>query len=162
MSMPRYFVPCSEDELQKHIQDAVDGVSAVVDGWWNPRTLRKLTPAVKKDLDEVDFDWENFECEAFETGNECNTFLDFHTLPSGLTFMGCCAGGDWQTSVWFIYYWSGKEIRAYIPTKGNTFNPKTKKAYGDGENEDSGPNPDYELMFSDIQEHILMEGNPNR
>lgn len=56
-------------------------------------------------------------------------------MEDGLSFWGCFAGGDWESSVYFIIYFDGKDLRAYVPKDGNAWNTKTKKAYGnDDEN----------------------------
>jgi len=93
---------------------------------------RDLTPEVKKDLDKVQFDMENREWE----GGEDNSYdgfekiTGFHTLPNGMPYLGCCAGGDWESPLFYLIYFDGKKLRGYIPTDGNTWNTDTKTAYG--------------------------------
>lgn len=38
--------------------------------------------------------------------------------------------------IFFCIYWSGKELRAYIPKEGNLWNTDTKSAYGDNPESD--------------------------
>jgi len=105
--MPRYFVPITKEELNQKIEEAEVSIGSV-----------NLTPQIEKDLEKVQFDWENRDPQGF------------HTLDNGLTFLGGSAGGDWEYPVSFIIYWDGKKLRAYIPTEGNYFNRTTKFAYG--------------------------------
>lgn len=76
---------------------------------------------ISKDLDKVQFDWENSEYEEGECGIK---------VLNGWPFLLMWAGGDWEYPVRFIIYWDGKKWRAYIPTEGNVFNKETKSAYG--------------------------------
>jgi hypothetical protein len=83
--------------------------------------------AIYKDLSKVHFDWENYFCEIHPS---VDSFGGLVTLPNGLTVLCCNAGGDWEAPVCFILYWDGKQVRAYIPDRGNLWNRKSKRAYG--------------------------------
>jgi hypothetical protein len=92
------------------------------------------------DLSKVKFDWENYECE-----NTYGSFDDFWPLlglhrwyvdGGYFNFLGCMAGGDWETPVFFIIYYDGEKLRGYIPKEGNPWNRTTKQAYGNNENAD--------------------------
>jgi hypothetical protein len=48
-----------------------------------------------------------------------------------------CAGGDWEYPVYFILYWDGTHLRAYMPTKGNRWNTDSKEAYGNDADADA-------------------------
>lgn len=85
---------------------------------------------VHEDLLKVQFDWENYEYNPKETYMNSKNIGGFRTLPNGLTFLGVTAGGDWQVPTFAILYFSGKELRAYIPTNGNVWNTDTHEAYG--------------------------------
>lgn len=87
-----------------------------------------LTPEVYTDLEVVNFDEENSEWEPGEGYSGGTT--GFHTLPNGLTFLGITAGGDWETPLFYIIYWDGDKLRAYVPTDGNHWNTDTNTAYG--------------------------------
>ena len=60
-------------------------------------------------------------------------FLGFQTLDNGMNYLGMMAGGDWEYPVYFVIYWDGRNLRAYIPTEGNLWNTKAKIAYGNDE-----------------------------
>ena len=158
--MPRFAVPCTIDELKKHFQDALvaENIEDVCndDPCWS--YLIDLTGQIEKDLGKVEFDFENFECDAVSWQDKDKEFLGFHMLPNGMPFLGCYAGGDWEYPVFFIFYWSGTEVRAYIPKDGNTFNKKTKQAYGNGAEEraEDGPEPDFAAILADIQKRIVL------
>ena len=89
-----------------------------------------LTPEVTADLETVNFDEENFEWENGEGYCGCEAIVGFHTLRNGLTYLGITAGGDWETPLFYIIYWDGQKLRAYIPTDGNFWNTDTNTAYG--------------------------------
>ena len=59
-----------------------------------------------------------------------------HTTKSGVDFLAFEAGGDWEFPVLYIMYWDGKNIRGYVPMKGNCVNLVTKAAFGNYEDED--------------------------
>lgn len=93
------------------------------------------------DVCKIDFDWENYYTPSFKgdedlatsdsyTGLDEKGVVGFNTLPSGIPFLGGWAGGDWEMAVYFVVYWDGKAIRAYVPKDGNTYHPVYKTAYG--------------------------------
>jgi len=96
--------------------------------------ITTVSDDVEKDLYKVQFDWENFEFDDKSSNVNDNTLLGFHTI-NDLTFLGCYAGGDWEHPVFFIIYYDGKKLRAYIPTDGNPWNTDTKSAYGNHKDE---------------------------
>ena len=101
--MPRYFSPITVSELQAKIDKHATGHHDVV---------RALQDVLTKDL-KVHFDCENTYCgKAHWKGSE--KVLGYQTLKSGLTFLGCAGGGDWEFPVVFICYWDGKKLRGYI------------------------------------------------
>jgi hypothetical protein len=74
-----------------------------------------------KDVQKVQFDFEN-------------RFIsdDVKVSPTkGIPYFECWAGGDWQDPLYFFLYWDGKDIRGYVPTKGNTFNATLGCAFGE-------------------------------
>lgn len=88
-----------------------------------------LTSTIEKDLKKVGFDQENVN----DNEKDAHTYADivgYHTLSNGLTYLGIEAGGDWEIPVFYIIYWDGKNLRAYIPKEGNLWNTDTKEAYG--------------------------------
>ena len=88
----------------------------------------KALPSVAKDLKKVDFDCENFECEAKESSK---VRLGIQQLDNGLVYLGCMGGGDWEVYVYYIVYWDGKNFRGYLPKDGNPWDKKEKRAYID-------------------------------
>ena len=150
--MPRYFVPITKEELAtKLYETALKKDPECFDGGWNNSKNYKydssticdfitkecyyfqpkyLTPIIEHDLMKINFDDENVCADS-------GPLDGFRTLDNNFVFFGVTAGGDWELPIFFIIYWDGEHLRAYIPTDGNTFNPKTKAAYG---NED-----DYDL-----------------
>lgn len=114
--MARYFQPITVADLKEKVIKAFDGNFQVM--------LDKLSNDIK-----VQFDLENINSSSTK-------LIGCHTLPNGLTFLGCSAGGDWEHPVFFIVYWDGKKIRGYVPTEGNPWNTTTKEAYGNNEDAD--------------------------
>ncbi len=58
------------------------------------------------------------------------------------------------------FYWDGKEIRGYVPHHGNTWNYKTKAAYG---NEmDIDPEEAMDLAEAQLNVDLLVEDIQNR
>ena len=121
--MSRFFVPIGQKELSEKILKSF-GHDGRLD--YN-LMLDKLVKDIK-----VQFDTENFFSESERNVDICG----LHTLPSGLTFHGFYAGGDWESPVFFIVYFDGKKLRAYVPTDGNPWNTTTKRAYGNDEKAD--------------------------
>jgi len=130
--MSRTFEPISVEDLCEKIRSTA---APFMDEHTDPGLRGQIMSlfdegAFEKDL-KVNVDFENFECEAGEGYNGCASITGPQTLDTGLAFVGCSAGGDWQVPVFFIIYWDGKRLRAYVPTDGNTWNTDTKTAYGD-------------------------------
>lgn len=108
-----------------------------------------------KDL-KYDFDYENFTIETdFDVDNK---YVGFQTLDNGFTFLGFWAGGDWQIPVFGIFYYDGKKLRAYIPTRGNVVNRKSMSAFGNDEEADeeimNEYNAEYGTLFGDVDAMI--------
>ncbi len=129
--MSRQFVPITVKELKEKIERTVPDED-------NPDfiNVRRLTPTVEKDLDKVTFDTENVTDIDGDYKFGPEKLIGYHTLPNGMTFLGVAAGGDWEIPVFFIIYWDGKQLRGYIPEKGNLWNTTTKGAYGNDDEAD--------------------------
>ena len=148
--MPRTFKPISVDELKVKIYNAIikhedyDKNEYPASSWddfvendfpyYILRILTELTPTIVKDI-KVKFDTENIDDPIVRYENDPP--LGFQTMSNGLTFLGMSAGGDWENPVFFIIYWDGSKLRAYVPTDGNTYNTDTKEAYGNDEDADT-------------------------
>ncbi len=105
--------------------------------------FNSLTDRITRDLSKVNFDNENMDAnpkyapEIINGGKYClKNYVGLHTLDNGLTFLGVTAGGDWESPIFFILYSDGKDLRGYIPKKGNTWNPINKSAFGNDERAD--------------------------
>lgn len=83
---------------------------------------------IRSDIATVDFDLENiFANEKFDPT------VGYRELPNGFKHYVVMAGGDWEIPVYFVVYWDGNNVRAYVPERGNTFNHETRTAYGSEE-----------------------------
>jgi hypothetical protein len=89
-----------------------------------------LSPTIEKDLAKVEFDAENSDWD------NSWKITGFKTLASGLTCLCFRAGGDWEYPIAYVVYYDGTKLRAYIPSGGNHYNRKTKKAYGNDDSYD--------------------------
>ncbi|MCK9458364.1 MAG: hypothetical protein M0R80_01820 [Proteobacteria bacterium] len=125
--MPRFFAPIEAVELAGKI-----GASQ--------RNVYDYN-FVRSDF-KVEFDFENVTTDTSNCCYELEGLLGYNTLDNGMTFFGVSAGGDWEIPVFFVVYWDGKKLRAYIPTDGNPWNTDTKQAYGNADQD--WDNPDAE------------------
>ena len=124
--MSRHFEPITVEELKNKIEGC-----RLEDEWVD---YRRLTPTVEKDLDKVKFDCENITNEDYDFGPK--ELLGYQTLSNGMSYFGVCAGGDWESPVFFCIYWDGKKLRGYIPEDGNLYNTDTKQAFGNDDKAD--------------------------
>jgi hypothetical protein len=128
----RIFVPIGPEELKEKIEAAWTKLTPNKDER-SRYEIRELTPTVQKDLRKVGFDMENTEWETSYWGNPK---VGYQKLPNGLSYFGVVAGGDWESPVFFIIYWDGKQLRGYIPKDGNPWNKNTHEAYGNDDDAD--------------------------
>lgn len=56
--------------------------------------------------------------------------MGFRRLPNNIPVFGFKAGGDWETPVFMIIYFDGKNLRSYTPARGNCVNCDCKCAFG--------------------------------
>jgi hypothetical protein len=127
--MPRYAVKITLEEFKGLIEaETLKGV-----GNWEDNSYW-LTDKIKNDLKKVEFDWENFspkrECYYYK-----EQVMGFQQRGD-LVFLGCYAGEDGHTPIYFVIYYDGKQLRGYIPKKGNLWNFRTKQAFGMNERAD--------------------------
>lgn len=146
----RFAASITEDELKTKIMDALRIHEPDIDNYSTPfehNDIVSLTKKIEKDLSKVEFDSENILSKELSWTNPA---VNLHGICTygGLTFLGLSAGGDWEYPVFFIIYWAGKELRAYIPTKGNPWNRKNKKAYGNYDGDD-----DEEIEFDNPENY---------
>lgn len=141
--MARFFKRYTEAEFRKLVVGGAFG-ALLTDERILSGQLQRDHPVMKKalkDLEKITFDFENIESSKTgsaitSVGPDAIAFAGINTLPNGLTYCGMIAGGDWETPVYFIIYHDGKDFRGYVPEVGNTFNPKTRSAYGNEEFDD--------------------------
>ena len=74
----------------------------------------------------IDVDLENVGVEEYCKGG----LHGFGTAPGGGVYFAFGCGGDWECPVTAILYKEDGGIRMYVPEKGNFFNEKTRRAYG--------------------------------
>ena len=161
--MPRYFTKMSKPDFQEMVEDRfmqaffkLAKENAYVEEFINdiePGETLALEDFVYKyfcgtsyderdmivqkgDLTKIKFDCENVECKFRGYTHSEEPPVGIRTISNGLTFLGVYAGGDWEHPIFFILYPDGKDLRGYIPKKGNHWNKKTKEAYGNDEDSD--------------------------
>jgi hypothetical protein len=147
--MSRYYAKIDHDEFKEKI----DKVFELFEDEYS------FGDTIDKDLAKVEFDKENI---SRHNGKDSPAGFPYpvgiQTIGDDLKVCFFWAGGDWEYPVCFILYWDGKQLRGYIPTKGNAFDKKNKMAYG---NEDDGRDTDdynkevsYDLLVEDILNRI--------
>jgi len=166
--MVRKFVPITAQELKDRIKDAYHRhpdylvYKQTWDELMEDGILSHLTKQIRKDLDKIDFDTENIS--ALDQHGTGTAPVGFEKLDNGLTFLGVTAGGDWEFPIFYIIYWDGTALRAYIPNKGNVYNRKTKSAYGNDDKFDGAEDEashynnedfDYSELVKDIKGRIV-------
>ena len=122
--MARYFAPITIDELRGKIEKQFNGGTGA--GCFDVRTL---VNGLRKDL-KVEFDLENVDYPDDPHPFGPESLVGYWTLANGMTYLGLCAGGDWESPVFFVVYWDGRKLRGYVPTDGNPWNTDTGMAYG--------------------------------
>jgi hypothetical protein len=149
-TMSRNFAPISVEELKQKVQKEFYDEH---EGYLHDKIRKKF----KSDL-KVKFDFENFETTDDSFGPK--KLMGYRTLSNGLTICGMCAGGDWEHPVFFLMYWDGKKLRAYIPTEGNPWNTKTKEAYGNDDKADlKNARKRWPEAFKDADEESIDSGD---
>lgn len=121
----------------------------------------KKFDTIRKDWSKINFNLENI----IDDDNEICPYVGFHTLDTGLTFLGLECGGDWEWPVFAIIYHDGKKLRGYVPSKGNAYHRETKSAYGShieefGDEDD--PYEDQEVIIATIDNAAMLEDIRNR
>lgn len=124
----------------KNIGDALTDLMAVIS---------YESQKVVQDRSNIDFDLENIDATTPPfmgyAGDQGIDLCGLRTIASGLTFCGAIAGGDWEEPLFYIIYYDGTDLRAYIPIKGNVMNCDTLSAFGSEVNL-CNPNAPYNLM----------------
>lgn len=81
----------------------------------------------------IDVDFENVGYGGEYTHGGLN---GVKSLPTGELFYCFDCGGDWECPVNAIVYVEDGTMKFHIPERGNNFNAKTRRAYGNEEDED--------------------------
>ena len=100
-------------------------------------------PIVEKDWAKIDFSTENLLLKTTDT------------TPDGIAYLDLRVGGDWETPLQAIVYFDGKTMRGYIPKTGNTYNHKTKAAFGNDDTD--GAQAKTQLGWNGDPEYIEAE-----
>lgn len=112
----------------------------------------ELMTAAWKDLSKIKFYPENVDIRQSLPMNKGAGLHGVITRPSGLSLVIGMAGGDGEVPLLFALYHDGNTIRGYVPTKGNTFNAKSKTAWG---NDQDG---DLAAYMADYADHPFTRG----
>ena len=121
--MSRFYSPITLEELKNKLQPIIEDENF-------PYNLPKK---VEKDISKIQFNFEN--CEIID--GYMNYPCGYKMINTDFPVLFVNAGGDWETSICFIIYWDGKDLRGYVPEKGNVYNPITKTAFGSDEDSDN-------------------------
>ena len=90
----------------------------------------------------IEFDFENVSCGSFNFDPDAyeislETIKKIKIGDKEIPYLPVCAGGDGEFPVCFVIYLSKKGVlRAYVPRRGNIFNPLNKSAFGNDDEED--------------------------
>lgn len=71
---------------------------------------------IARDLKNLSFETSNIECSLE------NNIIGITTLETGLPIVGLTTCGDGSVPFFICLYFDGKNLRAYVPQYGNTFN----------------------------------------
>ncbi len=149
--MPRFYAKISKDEFLSKIQEFMSPLESEDDDDDDDGYPYNLPKKIAKDLSKVEFDFEN--SSMFDENRE-NILEGYREIVPGFHVFFAWAGGDWQIPVTWIYYFDGKDIRAYIPSDGNQWDKKEKRAYdGDEDHEEI----DREKIYADILNRIKLK-----
>lgn len=85
--------------------------------------MEELLGDVEKDWSKIDFSTENMDVIAERV------------TADGVPYLQIRAGGDWETPLVCIIYFDGKKLRGYVPKDGNTYNHRTKSAFGNNDSD---------------------------
>jgi hypothetical protein len=88
--------------------------------------LDQISDKARQDLYQYEIDTENM----------INCVLGI-TQSSGVYYIACQIGGDWQIPVLIFIYWDGNDYRIYVPINGNCINTLNNSAFGEDESVDS-------------------------
>lgn len=99
---------------------------AYEDSQGNIIDLDQISDKARQDLYKYNIDTENM----------LNPVLGI-TESSGVYYIACQIGGDWQVPAFIFIYWDGNDYRIYVPITGNCINTLNNSAFGEDESVDS-------------------------
>lgn len=173
--MPRYAPAMSQSDLRQILIDKAIANDFVEDYGEidpaNPQMWRIVHMLLEESLPEVEKDWSkiDFSTENLDVTGELTT-------PAGVPYIRLRTGGDWESPLVAIIYFDGRKLRGYVPKDGNTYNHRTKAAFGNDEKTDVADakkqfgdrlvsagdhievEPDFELIAQDIAGRIEARG----
>lgn len=112
-----------------------------------------LTETTKKDINAVDFDFENWDSEE---DHLYPGIIGFKTLDNGMPYIGNWAGGDWEFPVFYAVYFDGVQLRAIVPMAGNAVytDGKETRALTDEDEVYEEFKPNVEDIKKELEERI--------
>lgn len=129
----RKTIPFTTEELKKKIISVAKKNDFYEDCHFDEILFNLCSPdeecigsKVATDISCVEFDTENV---IFNQENYNDGWIGYHQIGN-FAFLGCAAGGDWEYPVNFAIYYDGKSLRGYVPRYCNSYNLKTKQAFG--------------------------------
>ena len=141
------------DEFSKKFAMHEDSISTYHNKPSNVLTLaspwgkNKNVPYLKKLYSDIWEDKYKFNGENFDTRG------DVKITKSGVPYIECYAGGDWECPVYVFIYFDGKDLRGYVPLKGNALCPATHGAFGN--NNDGEDSEEIKWLMKEIGVHSM-------
>ena len=146
----RYYTETTKEEFLEKVKTIME----------NDEFPYEVPSLIEKDLEKVNFEWENYTCFGEPEGFGKYP-IGYKELKPGFHVYFAAAGGDWELPVCYIFYNSDKGIRAYIPKDGNLWNKKEKCAYGSEDEYDESITAEH-LWENEFSEEKLIQDIFNR
>lgn len=98
----------------------------------NPNSVMKnVIKDVDSSLPEFSINAENLGVYGFS-----NSSSVIRCTKTGVPYLICWGGGDWEVPICWMLYCDGSSFRGYVPTRGNCFNLLTNELLGNDEQQD--------------------------
>ena len=107
--------------------------------------MEELVNEVEKDWGKIDFSTENMDVTAEKV------------TPGGVPYLQIRAGGDWESPLVCILYFDGKKLRGYVPKDGNTYNHRTKAAFGNNDSDAADGLKQFGSRYDDSKGYVDVE-----
>lgn len=160
----RKFVVCTPAFLKTKLEELKDQFGDDLftkDGDYTGFNVEAFTKKIWKDIRKVDFDFENYSFESEDAYSGCKLITGHQIHDNGMPYFGVVAGGDWEMPVFFIIYWSGTELRGYVPTDGNVWNTDHKSAYGNNEDDSDNIKKRWPELFDERSDDVCIDDCPD-